>query len=230
MIYWPCLRAKTIPTHSLPHAENQHQWSVNDFWACILANLSFALWQWFINRGTVAFSTKTVHDICITPSFKWASMESQNLWSCVLGRQGIARIYELISELLTTFIGKNTIYNRHNTDSKIIDITIRKSCKRELLTAEYMILVRYYYQTVKASAVYESTDGTADNQRNSNRLRDLHRTVNELTVRVHWQHRLPIGQRFGFDPDPDPKWRSGTIADTPHARPCTGCYELPSVL
>jgi len=33
-------------------------------------------------------------------------------------------------------------------------------------------------------------------------------------VRVYWQPRLPIWQQFGSDPDPNPKWRSGTIAYT----------------
>jgi len=45
----------------------------------------------------------------------------------------------------------------------------------------------------------------------------LHRTVPESTVRVCWQPGPPIWQRFGSDPDPDPKWRSGTVANTTHA-------------
>ena len=101
-----------------------------------------------------------------------------NLWSCVLGSQGSARIYELISELLTAFIGKNTIYYRKNTHSKIIDIAICKTCKKTLLAAEYVILVRYYYQTAKPRSSYESTNGPtgqpADNLPNSDGLGDLH--------------------------------------------------------
>jgi hypothetical protein len=45
-------------------------------------------------------------------------------------------------------------------------------------------------------------------------LWDLHRTVPELTVRVCWQPGQPLWQRCGFDPDPDPKWLSGTVANT----------------
>ena len=81
---------------------------------------------------------------------------------------------ELITELLTTFIGKNTTYKRKNTDSKIIDMANCKTCKKRLLAAEYAILVRYYYQTAKARALYESTDGPADNPPNSDGLGDLH--------------------------------------------------------
>jgi len=35
-----------------------------------------------------------------------------------------------------------------------------------------------------------------------------------LTVQVYWQPGPPIWQRLGLDPDPDPKWWSGTSANT----------------
>ena len=58
-----------------------------------------------------------------------------------------------------------------------------------LLVAEYVILVRYYYQTDQARALYGSADGPAglpaDNPLNSDGLGDLHRTVRELTVWVN---------------------------------------------
>jgi len=31
--------------HSLPHPENERQWSLKDFWSCIFGNLHVALWQ-----------------------------------------------------------------------------------------------------------------------------------------------------------------------------------------
>jgi len=31
-----------------------------------------------------------------------------------------------------------------------------------------------------------------------------------------WQPGPPVCQRFGLDPDPDPKWRSGTVANSIH--------------
>jgi len=112
-----------------------------------------------------------------------------NLWSCVVGSQGIAQIYELRSELSIAVIGKNSIYQRKHTDSKIIDIAICITCKKRLLAAEYVILVRYYYQTTTASELYESTYGPAgrpaDNQANPDGLGDVHRTTPQSTVLVY---------------------------------------------
>jgi hypothetical protein len=45
-------------------------------------------------------------------------------------------------------------------------------------------------------------------------LGDMHLTVPKLTVQVDWHPRPPIWQRFGSDPALDPKWRSGTVANT----------------
>jgi len=63
-------------------------------------------------------------------------------------------------------------------DSKRIDIAICKTWKRRLLATEYVILVKYYYQTVQARSLYESTDGPAgrpaDNPPNAEVLGDLH--------------------------------------------------------
>jgi len=95
---------------------------------------------------------------------------------------------------------------------------IAKHPKRDLLAAEYLVLIMYNYPTAKTSALYESTDGAAgwpsDNPANSEGLEDSHRTVPELTVWVYWQPWPPIWQRLRSDPDPDPKWWSGTVANT----------------
>jgi len=55
----------------------------------------------------------------------------------------------------------------------------------------------------------------ANNPPNSDGLGVYHGTVPEWAVRVYWWPGTPIWQRFGLDPDPDPKWRSGTVANTP---------------
>jgi hypothetical protein len=52
-------------------------------------------------------------------------------------------------------------------------------------------------------------------------LKDLYRTVPGLTVPMYWQPGLPSCQQFGFDPDQDPKWRSGTVANTSANRALT---------
>jgi len=64
-------------------------------------------------------------------------------------------------ELLTAHIHKNSTYKRKITDFKIIDNANCKTCKKLLLAAECAILVRYYDETAKERALYESTEGSA---------------------------------------------------------------------
>ena len=54
----------------------------------------------------------------------------------------------------------------------------------------------------------------ADNPPNSDGLGVYYGTVPEWAVRVYWWPGPSIWQRFGLDPDPDLKWRSGTVANT----------------
>jgi len=111
-----------------------------------------------------------------------------NLWSCILGNQDFVQINELITELLTASIAKNTTYNRTNTDSKIINIAGCKICKKRLLAVKYLLLVIYKYLTAKTKTLYKSTNGPAgqpaDNLPNSDALGEIHQTVPELTVWV----------------------------------------------
>jgi hypothetical protein len=141
-----------------------------------------------------------------------------NIWSCILGNQGFLRIDAAIAELLTTLLAKNATGRRQNTYSKIMNVADCKTSKKRSLAVKYLILIMFNYATAKTRTLYKSTDGPAvrpaDNPPNPDGLGDLHRTVPELTVRVCWQPGPPIWQRFGSDPDPDPKWRSGTVANT----------------
>ena len=57
-----------------------------------------------------------------------------NVSSCILGNQPIARLLELITEPLTALIGINTKYKWKNTDFKIIDITNCKTCHMYIST------------------------------------------------------------------------------------------------
>jgi len=92
------------------------------------------------------------------------------------------------------------------------------ACKNVCMVVEHAILIRYYSHTPKARALIGSMNGPtawpADNPPNSDRLGVYHPTVPELTVQVYWQPGPPIWQRLGLDPDPDPKWWSGTSANT----------------
>jgi len=143
-----------------------------------------------------------------------------NFWSCIIGNQGIVWIFEHIKELLTTFIGNNTIYQRKNTDSKIIYIATCQTCNNKLLAVVYTILISHYYQTAKSKFLYESIDGPAgrptDNPPNAAEFANFHWTLPELTVWVDWQSWQHIWRQFSLDPDPDPKWPSGTVSNRTH--------------
>jgi len=159
---------------------------------------------------------------CMTNTLPHHETEHQrsvnNIWSGILGNQGFPLINELITELLTAFIAKNTTYKRNNTYSKIINVVDCKTCKKRLFPVEYLILIIYNYSTAKTGILYKFTDGPtgkpADNPPNSDRLGDFHQTVLELTFRVYWHPGPPICQLFGSDPHLDPKWRSETVGNT----------------
>ena len=142
----------------------------------------------------------------------------------ICGNESTTWIFEHITELLTAMIGKNSIYQWKNMDSKIIDIANSKTCKHKWLSVEYTILIRHYYQSAKTNVLYESIDGhagrPADNPPNSHRFGDVHQTVLELMLRVYWEPGPPIWQRLGWDPDPDLKWPNGTVANTTHDLVC----------
>jgi len=84
-----------------------------------------------------------------------------NIWSCILGDQDFALINELITELLTAFIAKNTTYNRENMSSKKSNVADCKTCKKRSLAVEYLILIIYNYSTAKTRTLYKSTYGPA---------------------------------------------------------------------
>jgi len=152
--------------------------------------------------------------------------------TCIFRNQGIARNFACITVLLTAQLGKNTIYRRWKTNTKWINIAGRSISKSTLLVVVNAILIRYYWQLVNLGALYESIDRPArwpsDNPPNSDGFWVYHGTVPEWAVRLDWRHGPPIWERFGLDPDPDRKWRSGTDANT--IRRSSACFvnEFPS--
>jgi len=78
-----------------------------------------------------------------TGSLLYSENESQrnvnSLWSCTFGYQGVMWIVEHITELLTSLTGKNSIYHRKNTDSKLIDIANSKTRKKISFIVQYAI-------------------------------------------------------------------------------------------
>ena len=108
-----------------------------------------------------------------------------NIWSCIMCNQGFTRMNAQRTKLLTAFIAKNTMYNRKNSDSKIINVADCKTCKNRLLAVENLISIIYNYTTAKTRTLYKSTDGPANHLPNSDGLGDVHQTVPEFTVRVN---------------------------------------------
>jgi hypothetical protein len=141
-----------------------------------------------------------------------------NFRTCIFRNQGIVRNFACITVLSTTLLGNTTIYQWWITNTKLINIASCSIRKSTLLVAVNAILIRYYWQLANLRAWYESTDvpagRPADNPSNPDGLWVYHGTVPEWAVQVYWRPGPPIWQRFGFDPDPDPKWPSGTIANT----------------
>ena len=172
---------------------------------------------------------KTIATRCMSHPKNKRQRSVNCFWSCTFGNRGIARIFEHKAGLLTALLGKNLIYQRKNTDSKIINTANCKTWKNTLWAVEYSISIIHYRHTVKARALSESLDGPAgcpaDNPPNSDGLGDVNWAVPKSTVRVYWQPRPPISQWFGLDPDPDSKQWSGSVATTRHA-PCLFPYCL----
>jgi len=137
---------------------------------------------------------------------------------CLSRNQGIALIFAFLKQLLTALIGKNTMYLRCNTDSKLIVIASCKPCKNLSSVVENAILMRYCYHTPKTRALIESLVGHArrptDNPPNPDWLGVYHWTIPELTVPVDGQPRPSIWGSFGLDPEPDWKWWARTVSKT----------------
>jgi len=162
--------------------------------------------------------------LCMTDPLPHHKSERQrsinNVWSCLLGNQGLARINELITELLTAFIAKNTTYNRKNSDSNVMNIADCKTRKKWLLAVEYLNSIICYYPTAKTRTLYKSTNGpaarSAANRPDSARLGDVHHTVPKLMFRVDWLPGPPSCEWFGSDPDLDLEWLAGSVAISRH--------------
>ena len=148
---------------------------------------------------------KTTATCCLWHPENERQWSINSFWSCIYDNQGITRIFVYISVLLPAFIGKNTIYSRWNTDTKLIDIANCSTSKSALLVAENAILIRYYQHTSNTRALYDSMDGPAgrlaDNPPISDWLGVYHGILPKWAVRVTWWPGPPTWQLFGFDLD-----------------------------
>jgi len=141
-----------------------------------------------------------------------------NFWSWTLGNHGIAQMFELITELLTAFMSKNTSCKRKKLG--FLNNRFRKlqNMQKGLLDIEYVILVSYCYHSANTRALYECTDGPpgqpSGNLLDSDGWGNIHRTIPELTVWVYWRPCQPIWNQCCLYQDPDAKWHSATVANT----------------
>jgi len=62
-MYWQLLLAKETATRSSPYSENEHQWSINDFWLIILASLCSDWLHTSIFQTLAAFTGKNYSDM-----------------------------------------------------------------------------------------------------------------------------------------------------------------------
>jgi hypothetical protein len=81
-------------------------------------------------------------------------------------------VYEVITELLTALVLINTNHKSKNINSKITHVATSNVIKTVFLDVNWVILIHYSSQTATPSALFESTDGPAeqptDNPPNSN--------------------------------------------------------------
>jgi len=69
MGYWQPLGAKTTATHSLPHPENLRQWTVNNFWSCMLGNQAIArILEHITEQLTALIGKNTIYQTKYTDS------------------------------------------------------------------------------------------------------------------------------------------------------------------
>jgi len=83
--YWQPLYAKENATSSQPNSTNEPQWSVNDYWLCILRILSADWLHSSINEVLATFICKNNRDWLPALSCKWVSTEHQRYLVLHLG-------------------------------------------------------------------------------------------------------------------------------------------------
>jgi len=62
LMYWQPFYSKRVERHSLPHPHNEHQWGVNNWWSCILGNLSGTWSHISINKWLAGCISKYASD------------------------------------------------------------------------------------------------------------------------------------------------------------------------
>jgi hypothetical protein len=105
-------------------------------------SMIFALASWLIqvlrcgNNSYIMLWQPFYLKQCMIPMLTQDETQHQwslnNIWPCIMGNQGFAQLDELLTELLMAFLFKNTMYNRKNTDSIIINFADTTPSKMRL--------------------------------------------------------------------------------------------------
>jgi hypothetical protein len=164
-------------------------------------------WQPLLGKTTASCSLLNSENVCqrIVNSFS----------CCIFGNQGMVQIFMFISELLLTLIGKNTIYQRWNTDSELCDIGSCRSIQNcnircwkcnfamMLLTNSKNKTLIWMYRWTRWATCWQPVQFRCVGSLPSNRMQDNHsvllttQTANVATV------------MFGPGPGPEVTVRNG---------------------
>jgi len=106
MSHWPYFKAKEIVTRSLPHSENERQWSFNDFESCKSGNWKVTCPLLCITDVLTAFKGQRESDMLPAWSWNWASTERQRFlalhngqWKRQMAANGCIRSFDRFNRL-----------------------------------------------------------------------------------------------------------------------------------
>jgi len=80
----PPFYAKMVVTISLLCPKNERQWSVNDFWHCILQKARVVRWHWPIIELSAACLCKHTSDGIVTMCYNEYQQSINKFWLCML--------------------------------------------------------------------------------------------------------------------------------------------------
>jgi len=95
-----------LVTIQLPPADNERQWSVNDFWSCILDNVRAVECRHPIFNSLAAIMWKMLVTISLPPPKNDRQRITNNFGLCILDNLRAMECLSAIFNLLAAFMGK----------------------------------------------------------------------------------------------------------------------------
>ena len=107
-MYWLALEQKRQTTGSLPYSKNERQWSVNDYWPCILENPNGCT-ATLTHNGTIGRLSRQQWSLqhayyVLKISCQWSV---NNFWPCISQNPWALQQHRPIMALSAAFLGKN---------------------------------------------------------------------------------------------------------------------------